>query len=343
MNRLDRATFVRTIACAGAATQLLASRAGAAPALKVRIGWQPTLNGARYFIAQDEGIFAKNGLDIEPIKFTSGPAFFSAFQSGSIDIAFMGTPPASIGISQQVPMKIFAVENYSQNSEALVARKGSGIASLRDLKGKKVAAKRGTSGDYALQTGLKKVGLTLADIQFLDIDVAALIPAFQRGDIDAAWYWEPWQGLLRDNGGRQIVTDGQIGAVIGIVWVGRPAWMSDNAEAMRRLLRSIDDATAVVVGQPQKAAGYVAKDLGVTQDLALQVLTKEAHWPTMKETWNPAYVESINTEAIAHGKGLVAALEPLAEFQKQVRAIDAVPDFAKAIDTRYLAAYLGQH
>lgn len=342
MKLLDRGSFLRTAAATGAAFELLRGRALAAPAAKVRIGWQPSLNGARYFVAQNEGLFAKNGLDVEPIKFTSGPAFFAAFQSGSIDVAFMGTPPASIGIAQDVPMKIFAVENYSQHSEALVVRKGSGITTLRDVKGKKIASKRGTSGDYALQTGLKKVGLTLSDIQFLDIDVSTLIPAFQRGDIDGGWYWEPWQGLMRENDGKQIVTDGEIGAVIGIVWVARPQWLSDNAETVQRLLRSIDEATTIVTAQPQKAAEYIAKDLGVSKELALQVLTKEGHWPTIKESWNAAYVESINSQAVKNHKGLIAALEPLAEFQKQVRAINAVPDFAKAIDTRHVAAYLGQ-
>src|SRR5512135_1105800 len=92
------------------------SRALAATSNKstaVRFGWQPTLNGSRYFVAHDAGLFAKNGIEVEQIKFLAGPPFFAAFESGSIDVGFMGTPPASIGIAQGVPMKIFAVENYA--------------------------------------------------------------------------------------------------------------------------------------------------------------------------------------------------------------------------------------
>ena len=307
----------------------------------IRIGWQPTLNGARYFVAQHENLFAKNGVTVEPIKFTAGPPFFSAFQSKSIDVGFMGTPPAVVGIAQGVPMSIFAIENYAPGSEALVARKESGINSLADLKGKKVATKRGTSGDYALQTGLAKAGLTLSDIHFLDIDVSALIPAFTRGDIDAGWYWEPWQGQMIAAGGKQIVTDGEVGVAGGIVWVAQNDWLATSGGAVQHLLAAIDQATHVINSDPQKAASYIATDLGVTQELALHVLTKEATWPTMRQTWEAGYPLSINPSAMRADHGLIDALKRQAEFQKRQGTLQTVPDFSKSIDTKNVAQFIG--
>ncbi|MGH7716943.1 MAG: ABC transporter substrate-binding protein, partial [Vulcanimicrobiaceae bacterium] len=220
-------------------------------------------------------------------------------------------------------------------------RNGSGINSLKDIKGKKIATKRGTSGDYALQTALKKVGLTLSDINFLDIDVSALIPAFTRGDIDGGWYWEPWQGEMVAAGGKQIVTDGEVGIAGGIVWVAQTDWLAQNDEIVQRLLKAVDEATAVIVKDPKKAASYIVADMGVTQELALRVLTKEASWPTMKQSWETGYPLSINPASIRGDKGLMDALSRQAEFQKNQGSLKTSPDFAKAIETKYVAQFIG--
>ena len=343
MSSMTRRDLLSSALAAAAGASVLGAPRYAAAAttpVKIRFGWQPTLNAARYFAAHDAGIFKANGIDVEQIKFLAGPPFFAAFQSGSIDVGFMGTPPASIGIAQGVPMKIFAVENYAFGSEGLVATKKSGIKSLKDLKGKRVAAQRGTSGHYGLIRGLESVGLTIKDIHFIDLNVSVLLPAFSKGEIDAGWYWEPWQGEMRDAGGVQIATDNDVGAPGGIVWVARTEWLDKNPEAVHRLLTSLDQASELLNKDIAKIANYLHADIGVSVELATTVMTKEAKWPLMREEWDPNYVLSMNPKAIASGKGLIGVLNKLANFQHQVSAIERVPDFAKAIDTRALARYV---
>jgi taurine transport system substrate-binding protein len=345
MLRRTRRHFLSSALAVAAGTTAVVGLGGAVASaaessVKIRFGWQPTLNGARYFAAHDGGIFSQNGIEVEQIEFFAGPPFFSAFQSGSIDVGFMGTPPASVGIAQGVPMKIFAVENYAFASEGLVVTKQSGIKSLKDFKGKRVAAQRGTSGHYALILGLQSVGLTLEDVHFVNLDVNVLLPAFTNGDIDAAWYWEPWQGEMRDAGGIQLATDDDVGAAGGIVWVARTDWLEKNPEAVARLLRSFDQAGALLNQNPELIASHLHADVGVSEALANTVITKEASWPTMREQWDPNYVLSVNPVAVKSGKGLIAVLNKLATFQYQVRAIDTVPNFADAIDTTALARYV---
>ena len=160
------------------------------------------------FVAESEDLFSKEGLDVNLIKFTAGPPFFAAFQSRSIDVGFMGLQPAVTAVAQGVPVKIVAAENDAFGAEGLVARDDSGIKMLTDLRGKKVATKRGSSAHTALLTGLQIAGLKEGDIQLVDLDVTALLPAFRKGDIQAAWYWEPWMGLLKRENGRVVATDG---------------------------------------------------------------------------------------------------------------------------------------
>jgi aliphatic sulfonates family ABC transporter substrate-binding protein len=308
--------------------------------IKVTMGWQPTMNGARFFVAEAEGLFAKEGLDVNLVKFTAGPPFFAAFQSGSIDVGFMGLQPAVTAVAQGIPVKIVAAENNAFGAEGLVARPDSGIKSLTDLRGKKVATKRGSSAHTALLTGLQAAGLKQEDIQLIDLDVTALLPAFSKGDIQAAWYWEPWMGLLKREGGKIIATDGDIKLPSGIVWVARETWLKDKPEAMQRLLHVLDKAAVLIREQPQAMAKLIAKRLELTEEHVYEVLTKEATWPTNSESVAEAYPFSMSVQATVNGKGMAAVLADNAKFQQTAKIIQSVPDFTKAVDPAPLATYL---
>jgi taurine transport system substrate-binding protein len=308
--------------------------------IKFTMGWQPTMNGARFFIAEAEGLFAQEGLELNLVKFTAGPPFFAAFQSGSIDVGFLGFQPAVTGIAQGIPIKIVAVENDAGGAEGLVVRQDSGIRSLSDLRGKKVATKRGSSAHTALLTGLQVGGLKPSDIDLIDLDVTALLPAFRNSNIQAAWYWEPWMGLLKREGGHVVATDRDIKLPVGILWAVRESWLKDNSEAMQRLLRVIDKAALRIRQEPEVVSKLVAKRLELTDEHVLEVLTRQASWPTNGESVADTYPFSMSKEAIAAGKGLAGVLADNAKFQQTAGIIQSVPDFTKAVDPGPLALYM---
>lgn len=308
----------------------------------VRIGWQPTMNGARYFVATAEKLFEEQGIEVETLKFTSGPAFYAAFQSGDIDIGFMGASPAVGALAQELPISIFAVENYAKDSEGLVVRPDSGISKLADLKGKRIGITRGSSGDYSLHEMMEKAGLTEDDLEIVDLSVTNLMPAFNKGAIDGAVYWEPWQGLMRKAGGRQIATDSDVGVKMSILWLARTEWLDQNPDATQQVLKAIDQATNTIENNPEQAAKYLASGVGVSEDLAFKVITEEASWPTMEEQWKQDYVLSINPKSISQGAGLVEALNNMSEFQRSAGAVDTTPDIPAAIDTGPLEKYLNE-
>jgi aliphatic sulfonates family ABC transporter substrate-binding protein len=320
------------------------SPAGAADHEKIKftLGWQPTMNGARFFVAEAKGLFAEEGLEPKLVKFTAGPPFFAAFQSASIDVGFLGFQPAVTGIAQGIPIKIFALENNASRAEGLVATQASGIKTLADLRGKRVATKRGSSAHTALLTALGTVGMKLSDIELVDLDVTALVPAFRKGDVQAAWYWEPWMGLLKRENGRVVVTDEDINLPVGILWAAREAWMKDNAEALRRLFRILDKAALLIRQNPKEISELISRPLGLSAEHVEEVLTKEASWPTNAESTAANYVFSMAPDMITSGKGLAGVLQANAKFQKDAGIIQAVPDFSKAVDPKPLADYLAK-
>src|SRR5690625_6905358 len=69
------------------------SESGGKGGVSVKIGWQPSVE-APFYIAERENLFEENGIDPEIMKFTAGPPMFAALDSGSVDVTYMGTPPA---------------------------------------------------------------------------------------------------------------------------------------------------------------------------------------------------------------------------------------------------------
>jgi aliphatic sulfonates family ABC transporter substrate-binding protein len=311
------------------------------PAIKVNLGWQPTMNGARYFVAQANRLFEQAGLEPNLIKFTAGPPFFAAFQSGSIDVGFMGFQPAVTAIAQGIPVKIIAVENDAWGAEGLVVRKDSGINTLADMRGKTIATKRGSSADTALRAGLRKAGLKDGDVKIVDVDVTALVPAFTKGDIQGGWYWEPWMGLLKRQGGVVIAVDKDVDVPVGIVWVAREAWIRENPGAVQRLLHAIDLATDPLRKNPKAVAAEISKPLGLTEEHVFDAITKQAYWPTLAESLSKTYQFSVHPEVVAANRGLAGVLTENAKFQMTFGIIKAVPDFTKAIDPTPLVKYVG--
>ena len=255
-------------------------------------------------------------------------------------MGFLGLQPAVTAVAQGIPIKIVAAENDAGGAEGLVARKDSGIAKLFDLRGKKVATKRGSSAHTALLTGLKVAGLKQTDIELIDLDVTALIPAFNKGDIHAAWYWEPWMGLLKRQGGHVVAVDRDINLPSGIVWAASERWLKEKPEGMQRLLRVLDKAALRIREEPQAMAKLIASRLGLTEEHVLEVLTKQATWPTNAESVADTYPFSMSVKVVAANKGMAGVLSDNADFQKGVGIIQSLPDFTKAVDPQPLEAYV---
>lgn len=112
----------------------------------------------------------------------TGPAINEALANRQLDFASYGGLPNLVGRGAGVPTKVLAGSGISPTY--LVARPEAGIATLADLKGKKVAFQRGTIFELSLNRILEQVGLTNDDVVLYDIQGADQISAIQTGDVD---------------------------------------------------------------------------------------------------------------------------------------------------------------
>jgi sulfonate transport system substrate-binding protein len=128
--------------------------------------------------------FSKEGVTIAwQYPRGTGPAINEAFANGQLDFASYGGLPNIVGHGAGLRTKVLAT--YGTSPTYLVARNGSGIESITDIKGRKISASRGTILELALGSILEREGLTQKDVQVFDLITADQISAIQSGDIDA--------------------------------------------------------------------------------------------------------------------------------------------------------------
>ena len=88
-------------------------------------------------------------------------------------------------------MQVIWILDDIGNAEQLVARNGSGVNSLADLKGKKVATPFVSTAHYQLLVALTDAGVNPKEVQILNMRPPEIAAAWERGDIDATFIWDP--------------------------------------------------------------------------------------------------------------------------------------------------------
>ncbi|MBU8878604.1 NrtA/SsuA/CpmA family ABC transporter substrate-binding protein [Bacillus sp. FJAT-29790] len=300
----------------------------------VKIGWQPSVE-VPFYVAQKEKLFEKNSLQPEYTKFTAGPPMFAAFNSGSIDVAYMGNPPAVIAMAENLPVSIIGVEVESSGGEALVVNANSGINKLEDIKGKRISVLRGSSAEYAMMHGLKQVGLKPDELTILDLDITTIIPAFMKGDVDGVWVWDPWASKLVTAGGKVVVRDKEIGIGACGVWMAHNDWIEKNPEAVQAFLKGLSDANEIIHNDKEKSVKILQEALALEKQEAESVITNSA-FPTLQKMWETDYQFSMNPQAINQNEGLAKVLNKLAEFLKERDKISQLPNVNQHINGSFV-------
>jgi aliphatic sulfonates family ABC transporter substrate-binding protein len=265
---------MKTLATALACLALvigLADHAAAQGPIKVRFAWQP-YNAVLFYTARELRLFEKAGLDAELVKFTAGPPQFAAYRSESIDAGLFGTAGYVVGLSQGLDLKTFYIQIISAYADGLVVRPDSGIATLRDLKGKKIAFLRGSSAHIGLVTAIQKAGLTPGDVQMVHMDITNMVPAFANKDVDGAYAWEPWISKMEALGGKVLTRTRDLGLNTSDHWVVREKWAKANPEGMRRLVRVVDLAYEAFTRDRSVAIRATAENLGVSEAVARHIV-----------------------------------------------------------------------
>ncbi|MGY4166033.1 sulfonate transport system substrate-binding protein [Bradyrhizobium sp. USDA 4529] len=239
MQKFSRRTFAALLAV----STLLPGAGRAADALKeIRIDWA-TYNPVSMVLKQKgllEKEFAKDGISIVWVQSAGSNKALEFLNAGSIDLGSTAGSAALVAKINGNPIKSIYV--YSRPEwTALVTTKDSRIASVADLKGKRVAATRGTDPHIFLVRALLGAGLTEKDITPVLLQHADGKTALIRGDVDAWAGLDPMMAQAEVEDGAKLFYRKAEANTWGILNV-REEFLKAHPDIVRRVLATYEEA-----------------------------------------------------------------------------------------------------
>lgn len=174
----------------------------------VTIGYQGMMNPWKHVIAEKQ-LEAATGIDIEWRRFDSGAKVITAMASGDVDIATAGSSPIAAAISRGVDIELVWILENINEAEALVVKDSSNIKSPQDLKGKTLGVPFVSTTHFHTLFALEQFGLSEKDVKVLNMQPNAISAAWSRGDIDAAFIWDPVLGKIKEDG-KVLISSGEL-------------------------------------------------------------------------------------------------------------------------------------
>ena len=303
-----------------AASAMLASTALFAQTKEVTFAYQDMLVPLRTITESGE-LEKSTGYKINWRQFGGGGDVIRAMASGDVQIGEAGSSPIAAAASQGQDIRLFWILDDIADAEALVARNGSGINSVKDLAGKKVATPFVSTSHYQLLAGLKLAGVDPKSVNVLNLRPPEIAAAWERGDIDAAFSWDPVLTKIKANG-KPIATSASIGKQGYPTFDGlvvNATWAADNEGFVVALVRALAKADEDYRKNAAKWSKADAKD--VPAAIALYRF--------------PTPVEQISATWL--GGGAAKALTDTAAFLKeQGRVQEVKPNYGAFVTTTYV-------
>lgn len=288
-------------------------------------GWWP------WAIAEQEGIFAKNNVNVEMKWFDGYLESMEAFAAGQLDgncqtlndtISF-----AADAINGEVA--ILVNDNSAGNDKIIVTED---INTIEDLKGKKVAVEEGVVDDFLLTLALESKGMKREDVEIVPLETGAAAAAFASGQADAVGAFPPyWLTALKRKGSKELISSKEFPGSIPDLLAVSQKLIDEQPDKAQALVNTWFDVMDFMDQNPEKADEIMAKRADVTVE-ELQLFKEGTKIFTIEE----------NLEAFSDGdnmKHMPFSAQRMSKFMVDVDFISEAPDLTKILDDQFVKAY----
>ena len=225
------------------AVSALIGMAGSVQAADVTIGFQLVYGPWK---ANMEELKANGlgGKSIEFVKFTSGTEVINAMASGSVDISLNGSSPTAAGYSRGVDLQVIYIYDNINDAEALVV--DDSITAPQDLIGKTIGVPFGSTTHFHMMFALEQLNISPKDLDVLDMSPPDMVAAWERGDINGGFVWDPALGRMKEKG-RVLLTSGDLsnwGKATFDAMVARKGFTDENPEFTCQWVKMVSSADA---------------------------------------------------------------------------------------------------
>ncbi|KQP59683.1 NrtA/SsuA/CpmA family ABC transporter substrate-binding protein [Methylobacterium sp. Leaf108] len=263
--------------------------------------------------------FTPAGVTVEVIPFESPTECKNAVVTKSVDFGTFGIAAGTLGAAAGEPLVIVA--STCNRGMAIIAKKDAGIATIQDLKGKRVALWPGSTQEVFALERMRMEGMSVKDITPVRISFSEMHIALARGDIDAYVGAEPAPGVSLSTGVGSLVEypyGTEMGA-LNMVFGAHRDTIAERPDVVRTMLDIHRKGTDFAANNREAMIAMAVQKLGQKRE-ALEISA-----PNVELKWKLGSTEI--------GQARIYADRMLA-----LKQIKRLPDFSTFIDTRFVDA-----
>jgi NitT/TauT family transport system substrate-binding protein len=259
----------RTALLAGlSAPAILHSLPALAQATAISVGHVMAADFVPLFVGKENGIFARNGLDVTNVRVPIIVNIPPALLSGSIQIGAATMPLLLQAVDGGLDLVLISggARHLRQSSKiGLVVRKDLKIEKPADLKGRKIAVAGFNSlMDVFLRKWLIDKGVNPKEVTFVEAQFPSMPDLIRGGTIDAATVTEPFRSMIVNAGTGYVAAEYVSDVAPDVLVIGYIAtreWATKNAQAVRAFRASLDEANAWMFANVELAKDIEQKNL----------------------------------------------------------------------------------
>ena len=283
-------------------------------------------------VAASDMLAKETGWTIDWRKFQAGTDVIAAMASGDIKLSELGSSPLAIAATSGVDLQLFMISDGIGSAEALVARDGTGITSVADLKGKKVGVPLGSTSHFSLMGALQNAGIAASDVTVLGMSPDQIAAAWSQDQIDATFIWDPVQTKVKANG-KVIIDAGQVtGKPTFDGWVVNREFGEQNHDFMIAFVKAIAAANTSYTSNP---AAWTA-DSEPVMTIAKRTGANPADIPTILKGYKlPTLAEQASADWL--GGAVAKSIGETSMFLVDQKKIpSALDDYSKFVNASYI-------
>ncbi|WBB99153.1 ABC transporter substrate-binding protein [Solwaraspora sp. WMMA2080] len=337
--KFSRRSTTRRLIAAACATTLLVSAAGCGGddgsaddgdgSTTVRLGFSAWPGWFPWQVAEEQGLFEENGVDVELTYFDSYTDSLTALATGNLDANSQTLNDTLSSVSGGAAQTVVLVNDNSTGNDQIIA--APGIDSVADLAGKRIAIEEGTVDHYLLLLALAEAGLSADDVEISPLLTDAAAAAFLAGQVDAVGAFAPFTTTaLGREGSTAIVTSADFPGAIPDHLVFDSEFVADHPEQVQAVVDTWFDTLDWIADNPDEAVEIMAAQAGVSVE---DYRTYDAGTTIFDLADNQAAFEPGDTPA-----NLDFQARSIAEFLVETGLVDEAPPLDGLLDGQFVGA-----
>jgi NitT/TauT family transport system substrate-binding protein len=219
------------------------------------------------YLAEEKGLFEKNGVNVELLFEFDYLKVLDRYALGEADGMLLVFSDAFLQNAAGIDTKVVYTLDISQSGDAIIGK----AKNLTELKGKKFGIDGVNSFSHLFTLkALEKAGLSEGDVQFANIPPADILPAIEKGEIDAGHTYSPFIALATSKGYNVLFTAKENPGIIADVLAFHRNILEERPTDIENIIKSFSEALDFYSKNTNEAVDIISAKSGLSREQIIQ-------------------------------------------------------------------------